>query len=544
MENKAIKQSLLIGALTSSFGVFISKALGLIYFSPLSALAGEANMSFYSIAYTYYDFLLKISGAGIPFAIAAMVAKYCAKEDYKTAKLVKKLGTSIIMGMTFVVAIVFLFVSGPLAAKSMGAMASNEDVENLKIIFRILTVAVVIVPFLSALRGYYQGLKRLDLYASSQVLEQFVRVFTILAGGYLFVRVLKFSNITAIYIAMAAAGLAAFMSVIFIKLNTRSDDRQMRELVEAQTSDEVAKKELIKEILFLGLPYIFISFFGSASTLVNTTYFLDYVTRFGMDIESAKLSLGILQANCNKLLAIPQVLTLGFSSGLVPYLTESYEKKDFEQLSKQITQIFKTVLYLLIPCLLVFFFFSDDIYFVMYGKNNLELGSYLFSLSTLTGFTDTVAPILSSIMITLRQKKEAIVILLLSFVVKFGSFFPMVREYHAEGMVYSTVLCSLVAIGLYIFILKEKFRLKQKGIFICTVKIVICSLTVVVLFTIIRNFIPFGQISRLLNLGILGVLGIGMALTYLFITSKLKLPQEILQLEDVSIKGLLRKFKA
>ena len=76
-----LKQSLLIGALTSSFGVFVSKLIGLLYYSPLSSFAGEANMSFYSIAYTYYDLLLKISSAGLPFAIASMVARYYARED-------------------------------------------------------------------------------------------------------------------------------------------------------------------------------------------------------------------------------------------------------------------------------------------------------------------------------------------------------------------------------------------------------------------------------------------------------------------------------
>ena len=69
MNNNKKNQSLMIAALTSSFGIFVSKALGLIYYSPLSSFAGEANMAFYSIAYTYYDLLLKISSAGIPFAI-------------------------------------------------------------------------------------------------------------------------------------------------------------------------------------------------------------------------------------------------------------------------------------------------------------------------------------------------------------------------------------------------------------------------------------------------------------------------------------------
>ena len=129
MSNNKVKQSVIIAALTSSFGIFISKALGLLYYAPLSAIAGESNMAFYSITYTYYDLLLKISSAGIPFAIAALVARYYAKEDYKTVLLIKKLGISMIMGLSFIVAIIFIFISKPLASQSMGALASVEDIK-------------------------------------------------------------------------------------------------------------------------------------------------------------------------------------------------------------------------------------------------------------------------------------------------------------------------------------------------------------------------------------------------------------------------------
>ena len=138
MKDNKKSQSLMIATLTSSFGIFISKTLGLIYYSPLSSFAGEANMAFYSIAYTYYDLLLKISSAGIPFAIAALVAKYVAREDYKTALVVKKLGISIVMGISFLSAIVFIFSSSMIARQSLGNLATESDINNLKNLFMIL----------------------------------------------------------------------------------------------------------------------------------------------------------------------------------------------------------------------------------------------------------------------------------------------------------------------------------------------------------------------------------------------------------------------
>ena len=156
MNKEKMKQSLLMGALTSSFGIFVSKLLGLLYYSPLSSIAGEANMAFYSFTYTYYDLLLQVSQAGIPFATASLVANYIAKDDYKTVLLVKNAGTSIIMGLTVAVALFFVLFAEPLARQTLGIYAPVEDIRNLKALFHILTVAVTIVPLLSSIRGYIQ----------------------------------------------------------------------------------------------------------------------------------------------------------------------------------------------------------------------------------------------------------------------------------------------------------------------------------------------------------------------------------------------------
>lgn len=44
----------------------------------------------------------------------------------------------------------------------------------------LLGFAIISVPFLSAFRGYYQGLKELKLYAQSQIVEQLIRVLSII----------------------------------------------------------------------------------------------------------------------------------------------------------------------------------------------------------------------------------------------------------------------------------------------------------------------------------------------------------------------------
>ncbi|HPW53688.1 MAG TPA: polysaccharide biosynthesis protein, partial [Erysipelotrichaceae bacterium] len=77
MDKKRRKQSIVAGALTGSAGIFITKALSLLYVIPFNEIAKEATV-FYSYAYTVYDAVLQVCLSGLPFAIATLVAKYVA----------------------------------------------------------------------------------------------------------------------------------------------------------------------------------------------------------------------------------------------------------------------------------------------------------------------------------------------------------------------------------------------------------------------------------------------------------------------------------
>lgn len=540
--SKKTKQSLLIGALTSSFGIFVSKMLGLFYVVPLNSLAGEGNMVFYSIAYTYYDLLLKICGAGIPFAIAAMVAKYYSREDYKTVLLIKKLGSSLLLISSFVIALFFVAFSYPLASGVMGETAVESDIIALNNLFRILAIALILVPYLSSIRGYYQGLKCLGIYASSQVIEQFVRVFSIIFLGYITVSIFKFDSIYAIYMAMLSAAIGALITIVYLHLNTRNEDKDIKELALSQQKSEKSAASILSEMLSLGIPYLVISFLGTASSLVNSNFFMSYATGIGVEYNTAKLVLGILQVNCNKIAAIPQVLTLGFSAGLVPYLTEDLESHDYKALGNHILDILDTVLFILVPLVTWLVIYARPVYYIMYGNSNLDLGTQIFVVSSLTTLTDTVAPIISSTCITLRERKSTIIVLLISALVKFISFFILIRLFGYNGMIYSTALASMIAIILNLYIIERHYHVRYGRIFRRLTVTVFGALLSCLPLLLMYAGIGFNYQSRVLCIVMLGIFGILSLLIYLAYSTYTGMFEMIFGKSPVSyIRKLIKK---
>lgn len=343
---------------------------------------------------------------------------------------------------------------------------------------------------------------------------------------------------------MAAASIAAVASIIFFKFFGKKDNDLINEYASNQPESTVDQKQVIKEIVRLGVPYVLISFFGTSGPIINTTYFIDYVTACGtLSQADAVLSLGILQANCSKLNAIPQVLSVGFCAGLVPYLTESLEKQDYKKLSKQIIQIVDTLFFFLIPMLFIFLFFGRDIYYTMYGNLNLTLGTELLRKSVLISFTETVLPIFTSIVITLRLRKESVFTLILGFAVKAITFFPLVKHFGAFGIILSTVCASVVCMTIYLILLFSKYSISFIPTFKRMFQIIINSIITVGPCFLLRTFVKFAYNSRILCLLMLFAFGMIMLVIYYFLSKKSNLFEKIFGIKNSSIKELVKKFR-
>ena len=538
--SKTMKQSLITGALASTFGVFLSKVLGLLYVVPLNELAGDANMAFYSITYTYYDILLRISSAGIPFAIAALVAKYYSREDYRTMLLVKKIGTSLLLVSGFVIAVVFILFSSPIASQVLGSMASSEDIEILHNLFMILAISLVLVPLLSAYRGYYQGLKMLNQYAASQVLEQLLRVASIVVLGFVCVKVFSLDNIYAIYMAILAAAIGALFAIVYLLISGRKIDHDVKIL--AQNAREGrGGKDVFIELLSLGLPYLLVALLGLVPSFIDSTFFIDFSTSVGYGYEDMMLSFGIIRVNCTKLASIPMVLATGFGAGLVPYLVETLEKQDFHLLNKQINEIFNTVLFILLPIILWMIVYVRPIYYIMYGGENIDLGAHMMQIYMAVALIDTIGQICSSMAITLNLKKKMIYITIIGSFVKLLAFFVMVYLWGAYGLIFSAIVSGLVMIALDIWTFYQNFNIDFSLLF----KRIIIMLGVSLLSCLpffLSYLLPFNYNSRLLCLLILGVFGMMSLLIYVLVSDYLGFFKLLFKKDLRSyVRGLLKR---
>ncbi len=525
------KQSFIAGALTSSAGIFISKALGLFYIVPFTAMATEGNMFFYSQAYTYYEILLNICTAGFPFAIAAMVARYANKNDFKTVLLIRRLSMSLMLLSGFVIAVLFASFSGNIAMNALGAEATVSDIQKLQTTFLILSLAIILVPFLSVFRGFYQGLKELKVYAVSQVVEQVTRITVLLALGAFCVYILKMDSIFAIYMAVFSTSIAALVAIFYYYRFDRRHIGVYHRAARNQEKPPEKVRDLLQEMLLFGLPYVAAAFLGNSMSIVNNIFFMNAMNATPETYEQYKLILGIMQVQANKLTSIPQVLAIGFSAGIVPYLTVALENRDWKELQKNVLDCLDTVLYIGMPLFFCLFALSRPIYYVMYGGNNLQIGAEILRWSSPIAITGTLSPICSSMMMTLRMRKKSLLYLFIGFLIKIVSFFVFINIFGYSGAITSSILTSLIVIYLNLRIIKDRYHVNYRRVGIRLFRISVGLLGMLISFLVLNQVgvrpVNHGRGIALFLLGLYGIVGM---LVYYGITAYLKLPQAIFKI--------------
>ena len=191
-----LKNNLLKGAIVLSFGGIITKVIGAIYRVPLTNLLGADGIGIYQMAFPTYCILLTLSSTGVPNGISKLIAE---GEDGES---VLKSSLCIFSVLGIILSILMAILSNSIAILQGDARA--------KLCYLLLSPSVFLVSVISCFRGYHQGLSNMKPTATSQVIEQVVKLVFGLSVCYL----LR-NNVV---LASAGATLAVTASELFALL--------------------------------------------------------------------------------------------------------------------------------------------------------------------------------------------------------------------------------------------------------------------------------------------------------------------------------------
>lgn len=446
------RAQLLRGSAWMTFGSIASRILGAIYIIPWYAWMGSygnlAN-SLTAKSYNIYSLFIIISTAGIPGAIAKQIAKYNAMNEYEVGRRLFHKGLGLMMAFGLVSAIIMFGAAYWLAGGNM------QEVP----VIRSLAYAVLIIPILSILRGYFQGYNDMKPSAISQFIEQLARVVWMLLTAYVIMQVQHGNYVKAVIQSNLAAAVGAIFGILLLVYYYRKQKKVVDPLV-ANSNDaiNVSTTDLIKEIIQQAIPFIIIDSGITLYQLFDQYTFHPMIAHVVHNVSYTQIEewYALFGLNANKLIMIIVSLSTAMAVTAIPLLSGAHARHDYKDIAKQVENTLELFLFVMIPASFGMAGIAVPIYTVFYRYD--VLGSSVLYVASFTAIMLGLFTVLMAVMQGLSENGLAIRYLIISLVIKAILQYPMIYLFKVYGPLLSTTVALLVIILLALKHLEVKFH--------------------------------------------------------------------------------------
>ena len=521
--------NLLKGTMILTVGLLLSRILGVLYVIPFYQIIGEKYVVLYQYAYVPYSIMLAIAVSGVPIAVSKFVAKYNALGDYATGRKLVKSSMLLMTGTGIAGFLVLYGMAEPISHLVIKDKDSFFSIDDVATVIRFVSFAVIVVPVMSLIRGFFQGYQHMTPTAVSQLFEQIIRILFVLAGAFFVMNIVKGSEKSAVSFAVFAAFLGAIASMFVLYWYWKKMKPEYNMLLEnsGNMTSNISLKNIYKEILVYTVPFALVG-------VINPLYqFIDMITfnRAMTIIGKASVSdtyLGMLNFSTHKLVMIPVMLATGFSMTLIPLITSYYAKQDFGNVRKSLDQAFQILLFLTLPAALGISVLANEFYTVFYEQS--DVGATVLAHYAPVAILFALYPVTTSILQGIDRQKIIILNLLVGILTKLVLNTPLIKAFETDGAIMATSAGYIVAIALNIFAIRKTLQYKSTMVIRRSFLIVIVNAIMLLLVFLSKTllerlFTIDGKLDALLVIFVCA--GIG-AVFYGFTTLKLGLAQKLL----------------
>ena len=541
------KNTFVKGALITTLGVIFTKILGILYVIPFHALIGEKGGALYGYAYTVYSVFISLASAGIPLAISKLVSEYQTLGYYNVKKRVFLLARqlAIIFGIIcFLIIVIF----SPLFAKLiLGDITGGNSLEDVVFVLRVIGTAILVVPVLGVYRGYFEGHRFMSPPSISQVLEQLLRVLIIIFGSLFAVRVFNLNLSTPVGIALFGATAGAIVSYLYLVDKKKKNESKFNEKIRNINEPIVTNKEILRKIFIYAFPFIMIDIFKSLYNYVDLISVVKGLVKYAeFSVDNAETIYSMISTWGQKFNMIIFAISTGIIVSLIPSLTESFVKKDSDDVDKRATQGLNMLLFLIIPMTLGISFLSKPIWTLFYG--NSIYGPSVLSYFIFEGLFIALFTCMITVLQVIKDYKMVFISLLSGVLIKIIFNNTFILSFYQIGLpayygiITATILGYIISTIICMVTLYSKHNIKFKNTFNYFIEMMIGSILMIIVLFILSLIIPIYSKVRIVNLFIILLYALVGATVYFIYVYKVKLLSNIFGRNFINkIKNIILK---
>ena len=362
MKNNLIVKSTLILIISG----FLTKILGFIIRIVFTRIIGPYGISLYTIATPTYSLLLTISTLAIPISISKLVA-----ENKGRSIRILTSAAALILIINSILIFIILLTHDFIAINLLKEPKAGP----------ILVAMALTLPFVSissVLKGYFAGKQNMIPHATSNVIEQIIRliiiatVLPILMERSVMIAVIGLVLLT---IVSEISSIIVFLFFIPKKINLRTNIKPTFTIT--------------KDILDISLPSVSSRIIGNIGYFFEPIILTNLLLFSGYSSTYVLAEYGAYNAYNISLLTMPSFFIAAISSSLLPEISKFHANNNKAMVKKRIKQglLFSLIIGLFFS--IVIFIFRDPLLFYLYkttiGSKYIKILAPFFVLFYLEG---------------------------------------------------------------------------------------------------------------------------------------------------------------
>ncbi|MGG1660079.1 oligosaccharide flippase family protein [Brevibacillus sp. NRS-1366] len=365
-------------------------ALGRIF---LFRLLGSEGIGLYQMAYAYYGLMITVITGGFASGVSLETAK-----NIQTGKKWFHFSLFLLMVLGVFMGLLSYFYA-PLIAKLFGKIELVRPIQ-------FLAPAILLVPVLSLMRGFLQGIQRYGYIAMSELIEQVVRV----SAMVIFASLLMQKGLSeAVGGALLGAVLGALIAFLFLLVPLSSSFPNVNLHTNEQPESPSIPVFIMSCIAIMGTRIILpVTDFIDSLLVPNRLVFAGY------SVQEATRIYGEFFGMAATVVFVPTLITSSLSHIIMPRLTIAWETYNTAEFMNKIKVTFNTALLWGLCSALLLAVYSNLISTLVIG--NESLASTIRALS-LIPFLTGLRECSTTVLWTMDVKKKPLIGLILATII-------------------------------------------------------------------------------------------------------------------------------
>lgn len=381
--------SLLKGTVILTLAGFASRFIGFFYRIFLSNTMGAELMGIYQLIFPVFTICYTIFASGIQTAISRLVASEAGRGKTKNIYRILRIGMLLSFTLAGLLSVLTFVYADKIAYRFLLEPRSASSVKLMAVVFPFCGITACI-------NGFYYGLKKTAIPATTQLVEQMFRVvivyITALYAGKGDLKVSCEVAVIGLISGEVASSLYNLLSLLFTNTAQGSIIKSLR------TEFADSKCSILKNIMSLSIPLSANRLLLSILHSIEAVLIPAMLRRSGLSTQEAMVTFGVLNGMSIPFIMFPTAITNALSVLVLPTISEAQAVNNENAIGKTTSIAIKYSMIIGIVSSGIFIIFGQELGNAVF--HNEASGYYLTVLAWLCPFlylTTTLGSIINGL---------------------------------------------------------------------------------------------------------------------------------------------------